>query len=424
MSEDPPDVAGTRDRLLAHLLLFSRALHEQGVRVPTNAGVEAARALVAVGVHDKEIARAAMKAALVTDPTDIATFDSMFEEFWRAVQDHLDPEDDDGEDIEGGLEPFGETDEDDDDRDQVETTESDDDSEGGATITSAVSSGTEDRLVGEETTETALYSPTGASERIAVGDPSIVGQSDLELAVEGLTRAIADLPGRRWGRDGSRAVDGRKTLRRSFGTGGTVLSIEEHDRKETEVECVLFVDVSRSVLDTVDRDFLVRFLRTLARTWRSTRVFIFDTEVQEITEELNAPTRAATMQALENAEAEWGGGTRIGNAIREIRTDDPTAIGRRTVVFVVSDGLEMGDVDVLEEEMATLSRTAMWTLWLNPLAASPNYQPSCRGMEVSLPFVDGLAPFTGPDDITDLARQIELHGLRSVGREYRTGSAP
>jgi len=58
-------------------------------------------------------------------------------------------------------------------------------------------------------------------------------------------------------------------------------------------------------------------------------------------------------------------------------------------------------------------------LWCNPLAASPEYEPTCRGMAASVPYVDGLFAFTGPDDVAEMARQLAKRGAGgAVGYEY------
>jgi uncharacterized protein with von Willebrand factor type A (vWA) domain len=58
------------------------------------------------------------------------------------------------------------------------------------------------------------------------------------------------------------------------------------------------------------------------------------------------------------------------------------------VVVVCSDGLDVGDPDVLRDQMARLSRLAYRIVWLNPLKEDAAYEPLARGMQAALPFVD------------------------------------
>jgi uncharacterized protein with von Willebrand factor type A (vWA) domain len=195
-----------------------------------------------------------------------------------------------------------------------------------------------------------------------------------------------------------------------------VLSLPERDQTRPAIRAVFLVDVSQSVLDTLDRGFLLAVLRRAVTEWRDARAFFFDEALREVTAELDAPTRHAALDALERAEAEWGGGTQIGASLADL---PPETVDHRTTVFVVSDGLETGDVSVLERELAALSGRTESVLWLNPLAASPGFEPAARGMAAALPFADGVFAFTDPSDLAELARQLRQHGASGrLGYEY------
>ena len=64
----------------------------------------------------------------------------------------------------------------------------------------------------------------------------------------------------------------------------------------------------------------------------------------------------------------------------------------RTVVVILSDGLDRGDPDRLREAMRRIRVRARRVVWLNPLLHDPRYRPEARGMEAALPFVDRFAP--------------------------------
>ncbi|WP_435347617.1 VWA domain-containing protein [Haloarchaeobius sp. HRN-SO-5] len=423
---DADRVAAASEHVRDELVRFVRALRRAGAAVPGNAATTAARALVVVGFDDEDRARAAVRACLVSNPADLATFDRQFPEFWRRVTAGLGgegaaPRREGGP--EGGLAPIaGEPVTDAGDADAQSTTGGDTGaSDGGSNWTDSESLGA---LVSEggdgadgETTETALYSPTGSPGPVT--DAMVSPDETLATAFEDLTRELAALRGRRWTRRGVGQTDARRALRSSFGTGGTVVSVPERDRKRTAVRALWLVDVSRSVLDTVDRGFLLDVLRRARTEWRDARVFFFDEHLREVSTAFDEPTPSAALDALERAEAEWGGGTRIGDSLAELREDAPDAVDHRTVTFVVSDGLEMGDVSLLERELAWLARRSAGVIWLNPLAASPSYEPTARGMAAARPFVDGLFAFSGPADLAELARQLAHHGTGGhIGYEY------
>jgi uncharacterized protein with von Willebrand factor type A (vWA) domain len=416
----PPDFRAARDHVRAELVRFVRALRRAGADVPANAAVTAARALVEVGFDDEDRARAALRACLVADADAVPAFDRQFPEFWRRLVAGLDPDGPaarSGEDApDGALAPLG-------DAAAAETPDPDpdrspDDREherSGSPVESALGAVVADAGGADaERVERAWYSPTGSPSAVSGAG----GTDEAADAFDRLTAALSTLRGRRW-QSGDERADARRTLRASFGTGGTVVSLPRRERAPTDVRATWFVDVSRSVLDTVDRSFLLGVLRRARTGWRDCRVVFFDEDAREVSTAFDAPTAGAALDALERAEAEWGGGTRIGASLAGVLDRAPEAVDGRTVVFVVSDGLEMGEVADLERAAATLARRAAGVVWLNPLAATPGYEPTARGMAGALPFVDGLFAFGTPADLAEVGRQVERHGLGGrIGHEY------
>jgi hypothetical protein len=416
------DVEAEADRVRGYLVSFVRALRRRGVDVPATGSLAAARALAEVGLDDRRRARAALRAALVSRAGDADTFELLFPEFWRQLVGEEDPLRDAapeqgqstvappsrsmGAAVEGDADGGGES------------------ADARASVRTGVSraAADEDAAVYPEETDEAtasVYSPAGSPEPVTAPASVRTDADEFDRAIGRLTAALGNLRGRRWARSGDERLDSRRVLRRSLGTGGVVLSVPETERRRSAVRAVLLVDVSRSVLDTVDRDFLLRFLRRVRREWRDVRIFFFDTDLREVTDAFDAPSPEAAAQALERAEAEWGGGTRIGNALGTLRREHPDAVERDAVAFVVSDGLEVGEIDELESGMTWLSRRAGAVLWLNPLAASAEYEPTCRGMAASLPYVDGLFAFAGPGDVAELARQLDRQGVGgTIGYRY------
>lgn len=418
-----PDFAEVRDHVLSELIRFARSLRYQQVAVPANAGITAAEALVFVGVTDREEVCAALRSVFISREEDIPVFNRLFPVFWRRLQGGTEAMDDasvgvgeeEAVEIPDGIEGVPESVSDEESESIEDIAETESIEERGAPVgdEEATDLGT------SETVSTAVYSPAGQSSPIGITGDRLYRDTDLESSVRNLTRVLAALPGRRWGASGTDRVDTRRALRESFGTGGTVMSVPRKSRERSAVQATMLVDVSRSVLDTIDRGFLLDFLRAVHHEWRRVRIFFFDTEVREVTGAFAEPTPQAALDELQAVETEWGGGTQIGKALTTIRTDHPNAIGRDSIVFVISDGLEVGEINVLESGMAWISKRASAVIWLNPLATSPKYEPTCRGMDASLPYINGLFSFSDVPDIIELTRQIERHGLSgTIGYEY------
>ena len=417
----PPGDGDIGGHVRVELVAFLRTLRRRGVAVPANAGQDAVRALLAVGLTDRERARVALRAALLSERADFETFDRLFARFWDRLTD-TGPDVDAGGigDAGGQLAPLGSPDPSGDGTadDGAESDREDADEDGGGLGGSeGLRFDTATAPDGEpEEVETALYSPTGRRRAVS-GDLRVTG-ADFEAGFRDLTRALAGLQGRRHEAGGDRP-DPRRVLRESVSTGGTVLSVPERERARSAVRALVLVDVSRSVLDTVDRGFLVEFLRHATDAWRDVRVFFFDEDIREVTDAVDAPSPAAARAALAAAETEWGGGTRIGASLGALRERAPGAVDRRAVTFVISDGLEQGEVERLERELSWLSRRTQRLFWLNPLAAAEGYEPTARGMAAALPYLDGLFAFASPADVVELAGQLLRQGPGGrVGYEF------
>ena len=76
-------------------------------------------------------------------------------------------------------------------------------------------------------------------------------------------------------------------------------------------------------------------------------------------------------------------------------------MARGATVVILSDGWDRGSPEVMAEQMGRLHRVTHRLVWVNPLKATPGYQPLAQGMAAALPHVDDF---------------IEGHSLRSLER--------
>jgi uncharacterized protein with von Willebrand factor type A (vWA) domain len=184
--------------------------------------------------------------------------------------------------------------------------------------------------------------------------------------------------------------DLRRTLRRSFRTGGEPLERAWRTRRRRPRRLVLFLDVSGSMADYSRA--LLMFSHAVLRADRRWEAFCFGTRLTRLTRAL---ATADLDEALRRAGAEvvdWNGGTRIGESLKRFLDDyGHRGTARGAVVVICSDGLEVGDPDLVAEQMARLSRLAYRVVWLNPLKEDPAYAPLARGMSAALPYVDVFA---------------------------------
>jgi uncharacterized protein with von Willebrand factor type A (vWA) domain len=135
--------------------------------------------------------------------------------------------------------------------------------------------------------------------------------------------------------------------------------------------------------------------------------FALGTRLTRLTRELAARDPDRAMTAAARAVADWSGGTRLGDALREFNERfGVRGSARGAVVVVLSDGLDRGDPGDVAAQMARLARVAHRIIWANPLKATPGYQPLARGMQAALPLVDEFVPAHSVHALADLGRLV------------------
>ena len=198
------------------------------------------------------------------------------------------------------------------------------------------------------------------------------------------------------------APDLRRTLRRSFRTGGEPLERTWRARQRRPRRLVFMLDVSGSMADYSRA--LLMFAHAVLRGDRRWEAFCFGTRLTRLTRAL---ATADLDEALRRAAAEvvdWNGGTRIGESLKRFLDDfGHPGTARGAVVVICSDGLEVGDPELLAEQMARLSRLAHRVVWLNPLKGDPAYEPLARGMQAALGHVDVFASGHNLASLEDVA---------------------
>ena len=186
-------------------------------------------------------------------------------------------------------------------------------------------------------------------------------------------------------------VDLRRSFRRAVGTGGEFLSLARRDRAVEKPDVVLLCDTSGS-MDPHTR-FLLTFALSLKRVVRRCEVFAFNTSLARLTPWLTPDKIGSTLDRLAAGVPDWSGGTRIGASLGEFVTRHlDTVVSAKTVVVVLSDGLDMDSPTLLAGAMRAIREKARKVIWLNPLLGDPRYRPEARGMQAALPFVEHFVP--------------------------------
>ena len=194
--------------------------------------------------------------------------------------------------------------------------------------------------------------------------------------------------------------DLRRTVRESLRTGGEPINRRTLQRTHVARRVVIIADISGSMA-SYSRS-LIRYAHAAVSARSQVEAFALGTRLTRLTRELDTRDPDKALQRASDSVADWSGGTRLGEGLRQFNDQWGTkGMARGSIVVILSDGWDRGEPEQLAIEMARLSRVAHRIIWVNPLKASDGYAPLARGMAAALPFVDEF---------------IEGHSLASLDR--------
>jgi uncharacterized protein with von Willebrand factor type A (vWA) domain len=406
--------SGMGSGLVPHLARFGRALRDRGVGVGLSDEADALEALSLVDLGDRDEVRRALRAAMKIGPGDAAAFDELFARWWskrppREAAETPRPEQPRFEDPTRPPRPEP--------RRRISPRPAGPERQPAPETAAAAGSETP---AGEE----PGYSPEAVLRRKSFEECSPADLEAMQRLMARLALRLATRPSRRRlpARGAVRGeVDLRRSFRRALADGGELLSLARRRRAVELPRLVVLCDTSGS-MDPHTR-FLLAFVLALRRMARRCELFAFNTALVRLTpwlrepresresresragEEIRLPgappavPRSAAWEidrVLRRLAADvpgWSGGTRIGEcmaAFAEQWLDE--LVDGRTVVLILSDGLDRGDVGPLVGAMRAIRGRARQVLWLNPLAGDSRYEPTARAMAAAMPYVDRLAP--------------------------------
>ncbi len=254
-----------------------------------------------------------------------------------------------------------------------------------------------------------------AIENVARRDFSDLDDEQLAIArrlVQTMIWQPSDVVTRRWDRatSGSRP-DMRATLRRTSRQDGDLIPIEYEQRRRRQRPLIVIADVSGS-MERYAEVFLV-FAHAAQRRLHHVEAFTFSVALTRITPDLERRDVKAALARVGTSVTDWSGGTKIGEALAEWNRLWSRRLTRGgPVALILSDGWDCGDPEILSREMARLRRTVHSVIWLNPLAARPDYQPATRGMKAALPHIDHLLPAASVTDLRGVVRLLDTLSRR------------
>jgi uncharacterized protein len=369
--------------LVANVLRFAEVLRGLGLDVHAGRMADVVAAMERVGVRRRGDVRAALRCLLVHRREDIPLFDEAFARFWRARGRH----------DQSGLPLFslGER----------------------PRVTAEPKAGTplQFESAGDDQAPKPRELATGAwasAESIRTRDfadlsPREVMQAEALLAR--LPWRLGVRRTRRHVRASSGRVDLRPIVRANMKHGGELLELPRRARREKPRPVVVLADVSGS-MERYAR-MLLLFVHGMTTGSHEVESFVFATRLTRITRDVVRRGSGTALAAIAGHVRDWGGGTRIGEALRSFNLHYARRVMRHgPVVLIISDGWDRGDPELVARELARVRRSCHRLVWLNPLLGSDTYEPLTRGMRAALPLVDDFLPAHNLASLEQLAAHL------------------
>ena len=196
-------------------------------------------------------------------------------------------------------------------------------------------------------------------------------------------------------------ADLRASARLAVRQHGEWLRWKYRKHAERKPPVVLLLDISGS-MSQYSRAVLY-FCHALMQSRERMHVFLFGTRLTNVTRALRERDPDDAVNLITEQVRDWAGGTRIGAALAAFnRQWARRTLSGRATVLLVSDGIDLEHIDLLEQEMARLRRFAHRIVWLNPLLRYAGFSPQARGIQAILPYVDALRPAHNLDSLLAL----------------------
>lgn len=379
-------------KLAANIAGFGRTLRRAGVRVDSSRIALATHAAVAVGLSNKQDMSAAFEAVMVSREQDRVVFRELFDAYFRnpdvaaKLLAQLLPS------AEGKAEPSKR-------RPRVREALAPQNAYG-----QQAKPKQEDQKVEFDAAMTA-----SDLDRIKHADFNSLSGSEYRL-VERLARDVRlplpqfDSRRTRPAPSGAR-IHWPGVMRKASQTGGELVRLQWRERREQPLPLLILVDVSGS-MERYAR-LLLAFLHAATRRHPRRDVFAFGTHLTDLTPAFRVADTDAMLAHASAAIDDFAGGTHLGDSLATLRKrHSRRLVGRRTLVLIITDGLDTGEPAELTKELAWLRRKSRRLLWLNPLLRFEGYAPLARGAAALHSQAHGMLAVHNVSKLEDLATSL------------------
>lgn len=265
-----------------------------------------------------------------------------------------------------------------------------------------------DDLIKDIEQETGLASNQQIARR---KDLAKLSESELQVVKDELEKIVHSLRykagRRRQARRRGREIDFRKFIQRNA-LQVRPQNILYKQRKLNRSKLFVLCDISGSMASY--SQFFLHLLYALERAFDESSLAVFATNAYDVSHCVHKRDLEDSVRELSMQTNEWGGGTNIGQSINTFMNLFGSRMNRRnTIVVIMSDGLDTGEPQLLNEGMARLNLCCKKIIWLNPHLARPGFEPLTRGMQTSLPYIDDFLPANSLSSLKNAVINITNH---------------
>ncbi len=349
--------------LSSNVIQFCRFLREKGYTISSNEEAEALTALELINLGGKLQFRTCLRATLAKNAYQFEHFNDDFDDYFKQLSKAVDSKV----------------------RSQAQLGRNK--TKGKAPSLESLKNWLYNKPVSEER-ELAAYSPvTSFSKK----EFSSMDQEELLLINKLIKRVSRQLirERRRLHTRSKRPVkvDLKSTIRSNMKIGGELAHIRYKAQKKRRYNVVLICDVSRSM--ELYSKFFIHLMYAFQNAYDKISTWVFSTAIHDVSDLLGYYEFEKAYELISERVPQWSGGTRIGSSLERFnQVSGNWTVNRRTIVFIVSDGWDTGEPEVLSQAMRQIHKRSKRLVWLNPLSGRPSYSPQTTGIKSALPFID------------------------------------
>ena len=386
--------------LAENIMHFARVLRAAGLPIGPDRVIDAVRAVEVSGVARRDDFYWTLASVFLDRREQFEVFDQAFHIFWRDPQL-----------LERAMAMF---------LPAVSGLAKEDEPEAGNRVSDALYSGRKEHRPEKEAPEkieldaTFTFSPREVLQRADFETMTTEELAQAKAMIARLRLPIPEIRTRRHRPDphGER-VDLRGTLRASLRSGHSI-PLKLRTPRFRHPPLVVLCDISGS-MNRYSRMFL-HFLHAITNDRDRVYTFVFGTRLTNVTRCLRHRDVDVAMEEIADLVADWSGGTRIGECLRQFNLRwSRRVLGQNAVALLISDGLDRDIGEGLAEQMERMHKSCRKLIWLNPLLRYEGFEARPAGIRAMLPHVDEFLPAHNLQSLVDLAEVLSISPLARRG---------